>query len=136
MRRALTALTVALVLVAPGCGKSSNPETTTTASSSASSSASSQSPAQPQSLNIDIRISGGNVTPTNAEWTARVNETITLHVTSDTVDQFHVHSVPEHEFVVTDVGNQEFQFTVDVPGNVEVELHKLDRTVGTIHVQP
>jgi hypothetical protein len=44
--------------------------------------------------------------------------------------------VPEHEFVVTDVGNQEFQFTVDVPGNVEVELHKLDRTVGTIHVQP
>jgi hypothetical protein len=131
MRRALAALTVALVLVVPACGKSDEPANTPTASSSTP-----QSQAQPKGLSIDIRISGGNVTPTNAEWTAKVNETITLHVTSDTVDQIHVHSVPEHVFLATDVGNQEFQFTVEVPGNVEVELHKLGRTVGTIHVQP
>jgi hypothetical protein len=131
MRRALTALVVTLLLVAPACGKSSKPEATSSPSSSPS-----QSPEQPAGLSIDIRISGGNVTPTNAEWTAKVKETITLHVTSDNVDELHVHSVPEHEFVVTDVGNQEFQFIVDVPGNVEVELHKLGRTVGTIHVQP
>jgi hypothetical protein len=31
--------------------------------------------------------------------------------------------------------DQTFQFSVDVPGQVEVELHKLDRTVATIQVQ-
>jgi hypothetical protein len=29
-----------------------------------------------------------------------------------------------------------YRLTVDVPGSVEVELHKLDKTVATIQVQP
>jgi hypothetical protein len=31
---------------------------------------------------------------------------------------------------------QSFQFTVDVPGKVDVELHHLKRTVATIQIQP
>jgi hypothetical protein len=37
---------------------------------------------------------------------------------------------------VAAVADQTFQFSVDVPGNVDVELHHLDRTVATIQVRP
>jgi hypothetical protein len=47
-----------------------------------------------------------------------------------------VHSTPDHEFEIAATPNQRFQFTVDMPGSVEVELHKLDKTVATIQVQP
>jgi hypothetical protein len=44
--------------------------------------------------------------------------------------------VPDHKFPVAVAANQTFQFSVDVPGNVEVELHHLDRTIATIQVRP
>ena len=46
-----------------------------------------------------------------------------------------MHSVPDHKFPAAAAPNQTFQFSVDVPGNVEVELHHLDRTIATIQVQ-
>ena len=92
-------------------------------------------PAAP-GLSIDIRIAGGAVTPTNATLQATVGEPITLHVDSDAADELHVHSVPEHEFEVEAKPGQSFDFSVSVPGSVEVELHHLNRTVATIHVGP
>ena len=47
-----------------------------------------------------------------------------------------MHSVPDHKFQVAAMADQTFQFSVDVPGNVDVELHHLDRTVATIQVRP
>jgi hypothetical protein len=47
-----------------------------------------------------------------------------------------VHSVPDHTFQVAATANQTFQFSVGVPGNVDVELHHLDRTIATIQVRP
>jgi hypothetical protein len=91
-----------------------------------------QTPAGPV---IDITISNGTVTPADAEFNAKVHQSITFRVTSDAADELHVHSVPDHEFEVEAKPNQTFQFSVDVPGQVEVELHKLDRTVATIRVQ-
>ena len=67
---------------------------------------------------------------------AKVHQQITLKVTSDATDELHVHSTPDHKFQVAAAPNQTFQFSVDVPGNVEVELHHLDRTIATIQVQP
>ena len=57
-------------------------------------------------------------------------------MSSDAADELHVHSVPDHKFQVAAVADQTFQFSVDVPGNVDVELHHLDRTVATIQVRP
>jgi hypothetical protein len=37
---------------------------------------------------------------------------------------------------VAPAADQSFEFTVDVPGRVEVELHELHRTVVTIQVRP
>jgi heme/copper-type cytochrome/quinol oxidase subunit 2 len=85
---------------------------------------------------LDVTIAKGQVTPTNATLGAKVGQPITLRVTSDATDEMHVHSSPDHKFQVAAAPNQTFQFNVDVPGNVEVELHHLDRTIATIQVQP
>lgn len=85
-------------------------------------------------MTIDVTIAHGQVTPANATLQATVHQPITLHVTSDATDELHVHSVPDHKFEVAAAANQTFQFSVDVPGSVEIELHHLDRTVATIHV--
>jgi hypothetical protein len=87
-------------------------------------------------LSVDVTIAHGQVTPANATLQATVRQPITLHVTSDAADELHVHSVPDHKFEVAAAPNQTFQFSVDVPGNVDVELHHLDRTVATIQVRP
>jgi hypothetical protein len=96
----------------------------------------SQSPPANAGPEVNITIAHGQVTPTNATLQARVHQQITFHITSDVPDELHVHSVPDHKFEITAAPNQTFQFAVDVPGNVEVELHHLDRTIATIQVQP
>lgn len=59
-----------------------------------------------------------------------------LEVSSDAADSIHVHSIPEHVFDVLPQPVQRFEFTVGVPGSVDVELHELNRTVVTIAVRP
>ena len=113
----VAAVAVALIGDLVGCGGSAN------------------QPA-PGKLTVDVTIAKGQVTPVNATLQARVNQQITFHVSSDAADELHVHSVPGHEFKVAAAPNQTFQFSVDVPGSVEVELHHLDRTVATIQVRP
>lgn len=95
---------------------------------------SNKTPAAP--LDVDVTIANGQVTPTNATLWAKVRQPIILHVTSDATDELHVHSTPDHKFKVAAAPNQTFDFAVDVPGNVAVELHHLDRTIATIQVQP
>ena len=85
---------------------------------------------------VDVTIAKGQVTPTNTTLQAKVHQQITFRVTSDATDELHVHSTPDHKFEIAAAPNQTFQFSVDVPGNVEVELHHLDRTIATIQVQP
>jgi hypothetical protein len=92
----------------------------------------------PQRLVIDVTIKGGQVTPTNQTLQAKVKQPIVIRVVSDVPDELHVHSVPDHTFKIEPKegqANQAFQFTVDVPGQVAVELHELDKTIATIQVQ-
>ena len=85
---------------------------------------------------MDINIAGGVVAPTNGQAQGKVGKPIVLKVGSDVSDSLHVHSVPEHTFQVEPRPDQEFEFTVDVPGQVDIELHDLNRTVVTIQVRP
>lgn len=96
----------------------------------------SNSPPKPSGpgLAVDVTIADGQVTPTNATLQAKVGEQITLRVTSDATDELHVHSTPDHKFEVAAAPNQTFQFSVEVPGKVDVELHHLKRTIATIQV--
>lgn len=127
-----------MTLAAAGCAsgptttaRSSSPESTATVT--ASSPQPVPSPAGPV---IDVTIAAGAVTPTNAQVDAVVGQPITLAVSSDAGDSIHVHSVPEHVFDVAPQSGQRFEFTVQVPGNVDVELHDLHRTIVTIAVRP
>ncbi|MBH0776767.1 hypothetical protein [Nocardia bovistercoris] len=84
---------------------------------------------------IEVRIADGSVRPVDARRDARVGEPVELVVDSDTEDEIHVHGTPEHTFRVAAAPAQRFQFTVAVPGRVEVELHRADRTVVTLLVR-
>jgi hypothetical protein len=123
------------------CGSPSQPSTATTTQAPASETTSGTAPAtstataSPQTV-IDITIAGGEVTPTNAQAQAVAGEPIVLEVSSDVVDELHVHSVPEQKFDVEARPDQQFEFTVAVPGRVDVELHDLHRTVVTFDVVP
>jgi len=122
----------------PSCGSTTPPAPTQQSASSESATAApttSQPETSPQTV-IDITIADGTVTPTNAQAQAVAGRPIVLEVSSDETDELHVHSVPEHSFDVAAQPDQRFEFTVEVPGRVDVELHDLHRTVVTIEVAP
>jgi sporulation-control protein spo0M len=129
----------AAVLLTAGCGGGSN----NSAGSSPSTAPSTVSPsdmqnqqAPPNRLDIDVTIKGGNVDPTNAQLQAKVKEPIVVRVNSDSADELHVHSTPDHTFEIEPNKAMQFQFSVDVPGNVDIELHHSNKTVATVSVQP
>ncbi|WP_006242383.1 hypothetical protein [Mycolicibacterium tusciae] len=119
------------------CGGSESPSGTeaTPSASTVDPSDMTDQQAPPDRLVLDVKIAGGNVTPTNAQFTATVNEPIVIRVDSDAVDELHVHSNPEHSYQIENKPGQSFQFTVAVPGKVDVELHELNKTVATITVR-
>jgi sporulation-control protein spo0M len=128
----------ALLIAGCGGGGSENAQ-----SSSGAPSASTVSPsdmqneqAPPDRLLIDVQIKGGEVTPTNQQLEAKVNQPIVVKVNSDVADELHVHSTPDHNFKIEAKPVQQFQFTVSVPGNVDIELHQLAKTIATVQVQP
>ncbi|MET0900606.1 MAG: hypothetical protein ABWY45_22050 [Mycobacterium sp.] len=128
----MVALAGVLVALA-GCGSaqdSAPADSFTSAAASASTTTVASGP------DLDVTIAGGQVTPVNAQLEAKVGQPITLRVTSDIAEELHVHAVPEHSFEVRPGAGETFEFTVDVPGRVEVELHALHRTVVTIQVRP
>ncbi|KAF0844806.1 hypothetical protein [Nocardia caishijiensis] len=89
----------------------------------------------PTAHTIDIRIANGEVSPVNTRTEAEVGQRIVLRVDSDATDELHVHSAPAHTFPVAATVDQEFAFSVAVPGRVEIELHQLGRTVTTLLVR-
>ena len=91
--------------------------------------------APPDRLTLDVSIAGGEVKPTNEQLQAEVNQPIVINVTSDAEDELHVHSSPEHTFQIKPGAPQTFQFSVNVPGRVDVELHDAGTTIATIAVQ-
>jgi hypothetical protein len=132
--RTLTVLTASAALLLAGCGGSTDSASSSSASAAPSASAPAGSPA-PGQLVVDLTIAGGKATPTNEQLQATVGEPIVFRVTSDAEDELHVHSTPEHEFEIKAAGGQSFQFSVEVPGRVDVELHKLNTTIATIQVR-
>ena len=139
-KRLLALLAVGSLLLA-GCGggdsESAQSTSTTPSVTTISPSDMQNEQAPPDRLNIDVTIKGGQVNPTNAALEAKTNEQIVVKVNSDAADELHVHSNPEHTFKIeAKPGVQQFQFSVDVPGKVDIELHQLGKTVATVQVQP
>lgn len=128
---ALTAILTIVAATGVGCSHTSTTDATSTSGTSAASSA----PAAVGPV-LDVTIAAGKASPVNAALSARTGQPITVHVTSDAADELHVHSTPDHEFVIAAAPDQTITFTVDEPGKVAVELHHLDQTVATVDVTP
>ncbi|OZF07864.1 hypothetical protein CH300_05310 [Rhodococcus sp. 15-1154-1] len=126
----------AAVALVAGCGSSSDVTSPTAAEPVPSTDSTASVSAQPDTLQMVLSIDGGTVEPTNQRLDASVGQTISMSITSDVTDELHVHSVPEHTFEIEPGKDQLFTFTVDVPGQVDVELHHSDRTVATLVVRP
>ena len=77
---------------------------------------------------VDVTIKGDTVSPQAEQLQVGVGDKITLQVTSDRDGEIHVHSSPEHEFEVKP-GRNTFSFTLDQPGQVDVEEHESDTLV-------
>ena len=138
-KRLVAALAAGALLIA-GCGGGGSGGAQ---SSSGQPSASTVSPSDmqneqraPNRLLIDVTIKGGEINPTNAQLEAKTNEPIVVKVDSDVADELHVHSTPDHTFKIEAKPGQQFQFSVDVPGKVDIELHHLEKTIATVQVQP
>ncbi len=135
MRR-VAVLAAAVAVLLAGCGgEKSSDQTSTAGPAAADPSAMTDSQTPSQRVLVDVTIKGGTVTPTNEQLTAKVKQPIVIRVDSDAVDELHVHSTPEHSFPIAVGPGQSFQFTVDMPGRVDVELHALNKTIATIAVQ-
>jgi hypothetical protein len=129
-------LIAAVLVVVAGCSKSDNQASSPVPPGSPGNT--SQMPDQQapdNQLTIRVSITGDRVNPVNEQLQASVNQPIVIDVSSDVEDELHVHSTPEHTFKVEPKPGQSFQFTVDVPGSVDVELHKADKTIATIQVR-
>lgn len=123
-----------VALITAGCGGSDN-QSTGPSESTVNASDMSDVQAPPDRLVIDVSITGDQVNPVNEQLQAAVDEQIIIKVTSDVDDELHVHSNPEHTFPVKPGPPQTFQFTVAVPGRVDVELHNANKNIATIAVQ-
>lgn len=136
-RTTVLATLITAALLTGACGGGEGQESTQ-ASPSATTVNPSDMPDQqgpPDRLIVDVKILNGTVTPTNEQVEAKVNEPIIFRVDSDVADELHVHSNPEHTYKIEPKPGQSFQFTVAVPGKVDVELHDLNKTVATITVR-
>lgn len=133
----LLVLTAAAALLIAGCGGNKSDDAGTGSPSQGAPAPTSMTDAQntPERLVVAVTIKGGQVTPTNEQLQAKVKQPIVIQVDSDAVDELHVHSTPEHSFPIAVGPGQSFQFSVDMPGRVDVELHELNKTVATIAVQ-
>lgn len=143
LKHSVIVLASALTLVTAGCGGSDDTENSDGSTASATPSATTVNPSDmtdqqqaPTRLVIDVTIKAGEVTPSNAQLQAKVGQPIVVRVNSDAADELHVHSEPEHTFKIEPRNGQQFQFTVEVPGTVDIELHQLNRVVAGVQVQP
>lgn len=96
-------------------------------------------PSEPQTdaVTVEISIEGGDVDPAGKQVEATVGQTVVLVVDSDAAEELHVHSAPdEHEFAIEPGQSRRFRFTVEQPGQFDVEAHETGVLVAQLVVRP
>jgi hypothetical protein len=131
----LSGLAIVALFWLCGCASSSNSGTDQLTPPDNSSSQLSPTTPAPEAVSIRIRFRDGQLIAPAALVKAAVGQPIDLIVTSDSKQEIHVHSTPEHEYQVkAGVRNEIFEFTIDTPGTIEVESHTLDALIVKIQV--
>lgn len=126
----LIAAALAAVVIA-GCGSDddsgsgSTPVGATTSGGSASSTPSSSPSSSPSGTSVEVTIADGKVTPDpSRKVKVATGDEVRISVTSDHADEVHVHGY-DIEKEVSAGGTVTIDFTADIPGQFEVEVHHL-----------
>ncbi|MGH3735065.1 MAG: hypothetical protein ACRDT6_05520 [Micromonosporaceae bacterium] len=129
-------LTAALIGLA-GCGGSepdkaggASPEPTAEASPTGTTAASPTAAAP----TARIEIKGGKVTAGSGRHKVALGSTVVLEIVTDTADQVHVHGY-DKEFDLTAGRPNRVEFTANIPGVFEVELHESGLALFELQVQ-
>jgi hypothetical protein len=85
-------------------------------------------------VRIQITERNGSIQPRGDTVRAGTGEPVVLVVDSDAADEIHVHSEPDHEFMVNAGHKQTFRFSIGDPGTYEVESHGLDVVIVKLQV--
>jgi hypothetical protein len=134
--RGLSCLAIATIFGLSSCASSSGgSDLKKAAPSGGSSSHSSATAPALDAVSIPISFRDGQLITQAALVKASVGQPIDLVVTSDSDQEIHVHSTPEHEYEVkAGARKQIFEFTVETPGTIEVESHTLDALIVKLQV--
>lgn len=130
-------LLVAVVLLLAGCSAGSpaagDPELAApVASTVPDAPAASPSPA-PAARTLDVTFAGGKVTGVEGRVEVNKGEQLVLRVTSDIVEEIHVHGYDLYADLVPGQTAQ-LAFVADLPGAYEVELHDAGRPLFQLRV--
>ncbi|MGH3520452.1 MAG: hypothetical protein ACRDQ7_24340 [Haloechinothrix sp.] len=141
MRKTLVAAMLAApVLALAGCGEQANQDASHGDHPPAATSAPA-SPAAPateteQAEQDDVQrftVEGGKRTKGPDRIEVGAGDTVTIEVTSDTADELHVHGYDE-VLELTPGEQATLEFTADIPGVFEIELHGSGGLVAQLRV--
>lgn len=82
---------------------------------------------------IEVRVENGEPDPTPGRVEVPVGSTVRLTVTSDVADEVHVHTY-EEEITLRPGNPGSVEFTADIPGLFEVEMHESGTVLFSLQV--
>ncbi len=129
------AVATATTLLLVGCG-SDDAEPGVSPAATESVSSPEPTEAAVEGVQVDVTIADGEASPQGERVEVGVGEPVTITVTSDAVDEIHVHSDPDVTIDVEAGGSAQETFTIDTPGQVAVESHELGVTIVQLVVRP
>ncbi|MCW2811549.1 MAG: uncharacterized protein JWP61_2007 [Friedmanniella sp.] len=108
--------------------------TATPASTPAGTPTASAAPAA--AITLDITLADGQVSPNGKKLDVKVGDTVALSVTSDAADEIHAHTGGDgYELPVRAGQTTTGSFTITEPGSIEVESHKLGKTIVILNAR-
>lgn len=117
-------IALALVLGAGGCGGSDTASTTpatTTAMTQSTVSTGSTTADDHGERNLRVSLTAGTASG-DTKPTVTLGSTVMIHITSDTADTAHLHGY-DKEIELVAGKEATLEFTADIPGRFEFELH-------------
>lgn len=126
-------LLVVVVLLLAGCSAGSDPDTAAPPAGVVAGGSSSAPSPRPAARTLDVTFAGGEITGVEGRVDVAKGEQLVLRVTSDIVEEIHVHG---YDLYVDLVPGQtaRLAFEADLQGSYEVELHDAGRPLFQLRV--
>lgn len=118
MRRLLVALLLGVAALSAGCGS-----TTDSPSGDATG-----------TKVIDVTFNGNSVTPNGDKVQVAVGQPVELDIHADASGEIHVHSDPEQHVDYHAGTTQASLGSFDIPGQITIESHALDKVIVVLQV--